>query len=90
MFLYKFLLMNISLYMYWVHILCDCLFIVEVLWGHTTDSMCVGFMSSTMQKPKVQSRKPPNRCLVFNTMILKLLKFSTYSITLTPDFIAKC
>ena len=86
MFLYKFLLV----YMYWVLILCDCLFIVEVLWGHTTDSMCVGFMSSTLQKPKVQSRKPPNRSLVYNTMFIKLLKFNTYSITLTPDFIAKC
>ncbi|XP_022332673.2 threonine aspartase 1-like [Crassostrea virginica] len=32
---------------------------VEVLWGHTTDSMCVGFMSSTLQKPKViMSRLP--------------------------------
>ena len=77
-------------YMYCVLILCDCPFTVEVLWGHTTDSMCVGFMSSTLEKPKVQSRKPPNRSLVFKTIILKLLKFSTYSMRLSPDFIAKC
>lgn len=36
MFLCKFLLMNISLYMFWVLILCDCPFIVEVLWGTCT------------------------------------------------------
>lgn len=31
----------------------------EVLWGHTTDSMCVGYMSSSLKKPKaVMSRLP--------------------------------
>lgn len=28
-------------------------FTAEVLWGHTTDSMCVGYMSSSLKKPKV-------------------------------------
>lgn len=31
----------------------------EVLWGHTTDSMCVGYMSSSLKKPKaIMSRLP--------------------------------
>jgi len=27
---------------------------VEVLWAHTTDSMCLGYMSTTDQQAKVQ------------------------------------
>ncbi|XP_076098055.1 threonine aspartase 1-like isoform X1 [Mytilus galloprovincialis] len=33
---------------------------VELIWGHTTDSMCIGFMSLSDKKPKVfLSRLPP-------------------------------
>lgn len=32
---------------------------VEVLWGHTTDSMCVGYMSSSLKKPKVVMSRLP-------------------------------
>lgn len=31
----------------------------EVLWGHTTDSMCVGYMSSSLKKPKVVMSRLP-------------------------------
>ncbi|XP_061167801.1 threonine aspartase 1-like [Saccostrea echinata] len=34
--------------------------IVELLWGHTTDSMCVGYMSSSLQKPKVVMSRLPD------------------------------
>ncbi|XP_062616408.1 threonine aspartase 1-like [Saccostrea cucullata] len=32
---------------------------VQVLWGHTTDSMCVGYMSSLLKKPKVVMSRLP-------------------------------
>ncbi|KAI8500109.1 taspase, threonine aspartase, 1 [Branchiostoma belcheri] len=36
--------------------------VAEVMWGHTADSMCVGFMSTRHNKPQVRmSRLPPGQ-----------------------------
>ncbi|XP_056020998.1 threonine aspartase 1-like isoform X9 [Ostrea edulis] len=32
---------------------------VEVLWGHTTNSMCIGYMSPTLKRPKVVMSRLP-------------------------------
>lgn len=56
---------------------------VELIWGHTTDSMCVSYMSLTDKKPKVIISRLPAGCITGQSFTMeghhKQIKMSEYN-----------